>query len=96
MNPLISLEITNRTVVVCNLRAWTGADVSGWKVLKGTQDVVGRDIAPLLDQAGTTRIYDFGGFCKTFLCDGENYLDTPPRTNSGSAMFSFTPKNRVD
>jgi hypothetical protein len=95
LKPLISIEISNQSVVVCDLRTWTGADtdVSGWNVLKGTQDEIGRVVAELFDEAGTTRIDDFGGVCETFLCDGESYLDNPPRTKEGNAVFSFKPNS---
>ena len=93
--PLASLEITNQCVVVCGLRKWTCPESEAWQVLKGTQDDVGRSLAALLDAQGVRRIDDFGGVCKTFLCEGETYVDAPPRTTSGAAVFSFTPKNRL-
>ncbi len=38
---------------------------------------------------------DFGGVSKTFLCDGAQYLEVPPRIRGKAAVFSFTPRNRL-
>jgi hypothetical protein len=52
-------------------------------------------IAAMLEQRNVVRIDDFGGVCKTFLCDGETYLESPPRARHGGSVLSFTPKNRL-
>lgn len=93
--PLDHLEVTNQCVVLCDLRNWTGPDAPSWQVLKGSQDEVGRALATTLDATAATRIDDFGGVSKTFLCDGEAYRAEPPRILGTAAMFSFTPKNRL-
>lgn len=92
---LDQLEITNQCVVLCDLRTWAGPDAPAWQVLKGSQDDVGRNLAAAMDASGATRIDDFGGVSKTFLCDGETYRDQPPRITGVAAVFSFTPKNRL-
>lgn len=92
---LSSLSVTNQCVVVCNLQKWTDAESSAWQILRGTQDEVGNSLAMILDGFGISRIDDFGGVCKTFLCDGDEYVETPPRTKSKAAVFSFTPKKRI-
>jgi hypothetical protein len=93
--PLNSLEVTNQCVVVCDLGAWNGPESSAWQMIKGTQDDVGRSLAAILDERGVRRIDDFGGVCKTFLCDGEAYREAPPRIKGSAAVFSFTPKKRL-
>jgi hypothetical protein len=62
--PLGSLQITNQCIVVCDLRNWTSADSSAWYVVSGTQDDVGKDVAPLVDDSDVNRIDDFGGVCR--------------------------------
>lgn len=93
--PLGALQITNQCVVVCDLRTWTGSESASWTTLRGSQDDVGKALADMLEQRGASRIDDFGGVCKTFLCDGESYLEAPPRVKPGGSVFSFTPKNRL-
>jgi hypothetical protein len=93
--PLSSLEVTNQCVVVCDLGAWNGPESPAWQIIKGTQDEVGRRLAAILHDRQVRRIDDFGGVCKTFLCDGEEYRKAPPRTTGNSAVFSFTPKKRL-
>jgi hypothetical protein len=93
--PLSSLEVTNQCVVVCNLGDWNGPEAPAWQLIKGPQDDVGRGLAAILDARGVRRIDDFGGVCKTFLCDGEEYRRVPPRIIGNAAVFSFTPKNRL-
>jgi hypothetical protein len=93
--PLAALQVTNQCVVVCDLGAWTGPDAASWTALRGSQDEVGNALAGMLDQCGASRIDDFGGVCKTFLCDGESYREAPPRARPGGSVFSFTPKNRL-
>ena len=61
----------------------------------GRGGCVGARLARLLEEASIQRLDDFGGVCETFLCQGEEYLASPPRTASGAAVFSFTPKKRV-
>lgn len=88
-------EISNQSVLVCELKDYHGAGSVCWTVHKGTQDQVGTAIAERLKEAGISRIDDFGGVCKTFLCEGERYLTEPPRTKPNAAVFSFTPKKLV-
>jgi hypothetical protein len=98
MNNLTTLdntEITNQCVLVCDLRAWATPDSACWVSLKGTQNEIGSYLANIFTLAQIKRIDDFGGVCKKFLCDGEEYLKTPPRTKPKAAIFSFTPKKRV-
>jgi hypothetical protein len=92
---LSSLSVTNQCVLVCDLQKWTDSESLVWQVLRGTQDEVGRSLAAILDDIGVIRIDDFGGVCKTFLCAGDEYVETPPRTKGKAAVFSFTPKNRI-
>jgi hypothetical protein len=80
---------------VCQLVLYTGRESSAWVTYRGSQDEVGSALGALLEQYKVGRIDDFGGVCKTFLCDGETYLESPPRAKPGGAIFSFTPKNRL-
>jgi len=93
--PFKSLEVSNQCVVVCDLGQWQDPESSAWQVVKGSQDDVGRSLAAILDERGIRRIDDFGGVCKIFLCDGDEYVQAPPRVRSGAGVFSFTPKNRL-
>ena len=93
--PLHSLNVTNQCVVVCDLGIWDSAESPAWRSITGTQDSVGQALATMLDDRGIRRIDDFGGVCKTFLCDGEEYLHAPPRITGSAAVFSFTPKKRL-
>jgi hypothetical protein len=93
--PLHSLRVSNQCVVVCDLKKWTGPDSSAWQVVEGSQDEVGRSVAAILDDYLVRRLDDFGGVCKTFLCDGAQYRAVPPRIIGKAAVFSFTPKNRL-
>jgi hypothetical protein len=93
--PLNSLQVTNQCVVVCELQKWNGPESSAWQVIKGSQDEVGRSLAAILDDYSVRRIDDFGGVCKTFLCDGDQYCEAPPHIIGKAAVFSFTPKNRL-
>lgn len=92
---LDQLDVTNQCVVLCDLRTWAPPDAPTWQVLKGSQDDVGRALAAALDAVAVTRIDDFGGVSKTFLCEGESYRTVPPRIVGTAAVFSFTPKNRL-
>jgi hypothetical protein len=93
--PLDALAVTNQCVAICDLAHWQNAHSAAWRLVKGTQDDVGRALAGILSAKGARRLDDFGGVCKTFLCEGEKYLAQPPRTKPGGAVFSFTPKNRL-
>ena len=93
--PFDDLEVTNQCVVVCRLDQWVDSGSQAWSVIRGTQDEVGDDIAGFLQSAGVERIEDFGGVGETFLCDGDVYVDEPPRIRGRAAVFSFTPKNRL-
>jgi hypothetical protein len=92
---LETTEITNQCVLVCDLRMWAGADSACWLSVKGTQNEIGSFLANIFTLAQIERIDDFGGVCKTFLCEGEEYLVSPPKTKPKAAIFSFTPKKRV-
>jgi len=94
-SPLSSLDVTNQCVVVCHLGLWDGPESPAWRAVKGTQDDVGLALAAVLQDRGVRRIDDFGGVCKTFLCDGEEYRHAPPRITGNAAVFSFTPKKRL-
>lgn len=87
--------ITNQCTLVCDLRAWETADSEAWIALTGAEDSVGAQLARLLEEASIQRLDDFGGVCETFLCRGQEYLASPPRTISGAAVFSFTPKKQA-
>lgn len=93
--PLTSLQLTNQRVVVCDLALYTGGESAAWIMLRGSQDDIGASLAALLEQRKTTRLDDFGGVCRTFLCDGDTYLASPPKTKAGGSVFSFAPKNRL-
>lgn len=95
MTSLTDLEVTNSSVVLCDLDAWTAENASGWRVLRGTQDEIGLALAAELVRKGTRRLDDFGGVAETFLCDGETYLATPRHTQGGAALFSFTPRKKL-
>ena len=93
--PLSDLQVTNQCVVVCDLRLWLDVESPCWESIKGSQDDVGRRLAALIDGSGIGRIDDFGGVCKTFLCDGEEYKGSPPAITGQAGVFSFTPKNKL-
>jgi hypothetical protein len=93
--PLHSLQVSNQCVVVCDLKKWTRPDSPAWQVIQGSQEEAGRSLAAVLDGYHVRRIDDFGGVCKTFLCDGAQYRQDPPRIIGKAAVFSFTPKNRL-
>jgi hypothetical protein len=95
MQRLSDAGITNQSTLVCDLRTWKDPDSEAWIALTGGQDAVGTRLARMLEDASIQRLDDFGGVCETFLCRGEEYLASPPRTASGAAVFSFTPKKRV-
>jgi len=95
MQRLSEISITNQSTLVCDLRAWKATDSEAWIALTGAEDAVGTRLARMLEEASIRRLDDFGGVCETFLCRGEEYLASPPRTASGAAVFSFTPKKRV-
>lgn len=95
LSRLKDLPVTNQCVVVCDLRLLGDGDSPCWEALKGSQDDVGRRLASLVVDAGLGRIDDFGGVCKTFLCDGEAYLPDPPTTIGRAGVFSFTPKKKI-
>jgi hypothetical protein len=94
-NQFEDLLITNQCVVICNLRNFSYPKSPSWQVLTGSQEEIGQNLAAIVSETGVKRIDDFGGVCKTFLCDGDIYLDAPRRTKVGAAVFSFTPKNRI-
>lgn len=93
--PLPAVQVTNSCVVVCDLRQFVGPDSPCWESIKGTQDEVGLRLASLIESMGICRIDDFGGVCKTFLCDGEEYKQSPPKITGDAGVFSFTPKNKL-
>ncbi len=93
--PFSAINVTNKCVVLCDLREWSGSESPAWKVLNGSQDEIGCEIASLLEDVKIQRIDDFGGVSKSFLCDGDRYRDNPPRIKGIAAVFSFTPKNRI-
>ena len=95
MQRLSEIRITNQSTLFCDLRAWKATDSEAWIALTGAEDAVGTRLARMLEEASIRRLDDFGGVCETFLCRGEEYLASPPRTASGAAVFSFTPKKRV-
>lgn len=96
MNKSLSeLEITNQCVLVCDLEHWKNADSASWRLLSGSQEEVGRELASILENKRITRLDDFGGVCETFLCQEDRYLENPPKVKAGGAVFSFTPKKRV-
>jgi len=90
-----NLEITNRCVVVCDLNEWRDTHSATWEVIKGTEDEVGEMLANILSNSEIDRIDDFGGVCKTFLCEKEEYLINPPKIRGAAGVFSFTPKKRI-
>lgn len=77
------------------LVAWDSPGSAAWRVIKGTQDDVGRSLATILDDGGVRRIDDFGEVCKTFLREGDEYRQAPPPIIGKTAVFSFTPKKRI-
>ena len=89
------LQVTNQCALVCDLRLWSGPESQAWVALSGSQDEVGAQIARGLQQAGVSRLDDFGGVAETLLCHGEAYLAEPPRVKAGGAIYSFTPKKRL-
>lgn len=89
------LEITNKCVVVCDLEHLIDGNSSTWLVIKGTEAEVGESLAKMVVKTGIDRIDDFGGVCKTFLCDDEEYLENPPRILGQAGIFSFTPRKRI-
>ncbi len=95
MKRLNEVTITNQCTLLCDLRVWKHSDSQTWIALTGTQDEIGRQLAQALAEAFIQRLDDFGGVCESFLCRGDEYLSTPPRTAPGTAVFSFTPKKRV-
>jgi hypothetical protein len=95
MQRLSDIAITNQSTLVCDLRAWKDTDSEAWIALTGAEDAVGTRLARMLEEASIQRVDDFGGVCETFLCRGEEDQASPPRTASGAAVFSFTPKKRV-
>jgi hypothetical protein len=88
-------DISNQCVLLCDLAKYQGPQSESWEIVKGTQDQVGAIIAKAVTEKAVTRIDDFGGVCKTFLCYGESYRERPPKTKPGAAVFSFTPKKRA-
>lgn len=92
---LEAAEITHQCVLVCDLADYHGAGSLCWTVYKGTQDEVGAALAARLREAGVTRLEDFGGVAQSLLCEGDNYLEHPPRVRPGGAILSFTPKKRL-
>jgi hypothetical protein len=95
MTPFSSLEVTRRTVVVCDLKGWRDAESPGWEALEGSQDEVGRALAARLAAAGVRRLDDFGGVAEAYLREGGRYREAPPRTRGHAAVFSFTPRSRI-
>lgn len=92
---LHELPVTNQCVVVCDLDALSTPQSPAWRMLAGTQDEVGAELAEYVQRLSVSRLDDFGGVCKSFLCDEEAYVEVPPRTKPGAAVFSFTPKKRL-
>ena len=93
--PLSALQITNQCVLVCDLGLWRAEESPVWRLLTGSQDEIGQCLAECLDRCAVRRLEDFGGVCETLLCKNDVYVDSPPRTKPGGAVFSFTPKKRV-
>jgi hypothetical protein len=89
------VEVSNQCVVVCDLERWSDAHSPAWEAVRGTQDEVGASLAALLNRTAATRLEDFGGVCRTFLCDGEEYLQSPPRIAGRAGVFSFTPRKKL-
>ena len=90
-----AIQVTNQCVIVCNLRRGSEDDAASWVVLRGSADEVGNQLAEMVADAGLTRIADFGGVCKTLLCDGDAYKASPPRVRGPARVFSFTSKNKL-
>ena len=93
--PLDETQISNKCVILCDLSTYQDDRSACWRILKGTQEEIGREIASLLERSDIKRIDDFGGVSKSFLCDDEAYREEPPKTKPNAAIFSFTPKNRA-
>ena len=93
--PLSALQITNQCVLVCELSLWHNEQSPAWFVVSGTQDEVGQHLAKCFDRCAVRRLDDFGGVSDTFLCRNDVYVESPPHTKPGAAVFSFTPKKRV-
>lgn len=87
--------VSNQCLLVCDLADYHGTDPACWTVVKGTQDAAGAAIADKLATAGVTRLEDFGGVAQSLLCEGDTYLEQPPRVRPGGAILSFTPKKRL-
>ena len=87
-------NITNQCVVLCDLSMFKKDNDSCWYIAKGSQEEIGKLIANEVKDRNITRIDDFGGVCKTFLCEGEDYKSNPPKTTENAMIFSFTPKNK--
>ena len=87
-------NVSNQCVVLCNLGIFKKDKDNCWYIAKGSQEEIGKLIANEVKQLNITRIDDFGGVCKTFLCEGENYKLNPPKTKDNAMIFSFTPKNK--
>jgi hypothetical protein len=92
---LDAADITHQCVLVCDLGDYHGTGSVCWTAYRGSQDEVGAAIAQKLAAAGVVRLEDFGGVAQSLLCEGEAYLDEPPRVKPGGAIFSFTPKRRM-
>ena len=93
--PLSALQITNQCVLVCELSLWHNEESPAWLFVSGTQDEVGQHLAGCFDRCAVRRLDDFGGVSDTFLCRNDVYVESPPHTKPGAAVFSFTPKKRV-
>ena len=94
-NAINELLITNQCVLVCDLGQWRGEDSSSWTLLSGSQDEVGIELSLLLVRFAVNRLDDFGGVSQSFLCHEGGYVEKPPLTKPGGAVFSFTPKKRL-
>jgi hypothetical protein len=86
-------DISNQCVLLCDLSKYEGPESEAWEIVKGTQDKVGEIIAKAVKEKKVTRIDDFGGVCKTFLCDGESYRERPPKTKPGRQYFHSLQKS---
>jgi hypothetical protein len=93
--PLRALEVTNQCVAVCDLDRLSGPGSAAWRLINGSQDEVGQRLAAALMDRDIRRLEDFGGVCETFLCDGDEYRQQPPRITGSAAVYSFTPKKRL-
>ena len=92
---LHELAMTNQCVLICDLGLWKDESSPAWRLISGSQDETGREIARLFENLTISHLDDFGGVCETFLCHEDRYVEKPPKVKKGGAVYSFTPKKRV-